>query len=240
MQEVLTRRFQAPLEGRPRRRVRHMARPYADRRRAGEVLRWRAIMAELGRWRDIPMIASPRAWTATRPARRNSTAPASGPWRCGGADPVLYFIQRLRDRAHRFALGHPPRRQRAKARERQSAGRTFAGVGATRKRAASGRISARPRRSVAPNLADLRAVDGQVPRGWRKKSTPIFTTLGLGPGVPPFPVLLCSEKPPAAARQEMSSDPDADARQVFAGEIAPHLDHRRTSTSGLRGAVVAQ
>ncbi|MCL6282807.1 excinuclease ABC subunit UvrC [Ruegeria sp. 2012CJ41-6] len=72
-------------------------------------------------------------------------------------DPVLYFVQRLRDEAHRFAIG-THRAKRAKA-----VGATpldeIAGVGAARKRALLAHFGSAKAVSRA-NLADLKAVDG--------------------------------------------------------------------------------
>ena len=72
-------------------------------------------------------------------------------------DPVLYFIQRLRDEAHRFAIG-THRAKRAKA-----IGATplddIAGVGASRKRALLAHFGSAKAVSRA-NLADLKAVEG--------------------------------------------------------------------------------
>ncbi|CUK00006.1 Excinuclease ABC subunit C [Ruegeria denitrificans] len=72
-------------------------------------------------------------------------------------DPVLYFIQRLRDEAHRFAIG-THRAKRAKA-----VGATpldeIPGVGAARKRALLSHFGSAKAVSRA-NLADLKAVDG--------------------------------------------------------------------------------
>ncbi|MCX8953863.1 excinuclease ABC subunit UvrC [Ruegeria sp. NA] len=72
-------------------------------------------------------------------------------------DPVLYFIQRLRDEAHRFAIG-THRAKRAKA-----VGATpldeVPGVGAARKRALLTHFGSAKAVSRA-NLADLKAVEG--------------------------------------------------------------------------------
>ncbi len=72
-------------------------------------------------------------------------------------DPVLYFVQRLRDEAHRFAIG-AHRAKRAKA-----VGATpldeVPGVGPTRKRALLAHFGSAKAVSRA-DLADLRAVDG--------------------------------------------------------------------------------
>ncbi|SHH07563.1 Excinuclease ABC subunit C [Cognatiyoonia sediminum] len=72
-------------------------------------------------------------------------------------DPVLYFIQRMRDEAHRFAIG-THRAKRSKA-----IGATplddVPGVGATRKRALLAHFGSAKAVSRA-NLSDLKAVDG--------------------------------------------------------------------------------
>ena len=72
-------------------------------------------------------------------------------------DPVLYFVQRMRDEAHRFAIG-AHRAKRSKA-----IGATpldeVPGVGATRKRALLAHFGSAKAVSRA-NLADLKAVDG--------------------------------------------------------------------------------
>ena len=59
--------------------------------------------------------------------------PGREPFRLPPRDPVLYFIQRLRDEAHRFAVGSHRARRRRDIRE---AGlQEIPGVGPTRKRA---------------------------------------------------------------------------------------------------------
>jgi len=72
-------------------------------------------------------------------------------------DPVLYFVQRLRDEAHRFAIG-AHRAKRSKA-----VGATplddVPGVGATRKRALLAHFGSAKAASRA-DLSDLKAVDG--------------------------------------------------------------------------------
>ncbi|MEM1164232.1 MAG: helix-hairpin-helix domain-containing protein, partial [Pseudomonadota bacterium] len=72
-------------------------------------------------------------------------------------DPVLYFIQRLRDEAHRFAIG-AHRAKRAKSNMANPLD-DIPGVGATRKRALLAHFGSA--KAVArANLADLKAVDG--------------------------------------------------------------------------------
>ena len=89
-------------------------------------------------------------------------------------DPVLYFIQRLRDEAHRFAIGtHRARRSRA-------VGATplddVPGVGAARKRALLSHFGSAKAVSRA-NLADLRAVDG-ISEGLAQKVYDFFHEKG--------------------------------------------------------------
>lgn len=72
-------------------------------------------------------------------------------------DPVLYFVQRMRDEAHRFAIG-AHRARRAKA-----VGATpldeVPGVGASRKRALLAHFGS-AKAATRAGLADLKAVDG--------------------------------------------------------------------------------
>ncbi|WP_425071331.1 excinuclease ABC subunit UvrC [Sagittula sp. S175] len=72
-------------------------------------------------------------------------------------DPVLYFVQRLRDEAHRFAIGT----HRAKRAKSQMANPLdeISGVGASRKRALLQHFGSAKAVSRA-NLADLKAVEG--------------------------------------------------------------------------------
>ncbi|WP_434086015.1 excinuclease ABC subunit UvrC [Leisingera thetidis] len=72
-------------------------------------------------------------------------------------DPVLYFIQRMRDEAHRFAIG-THRAKRAKAMSATPLDEV-PGVGASRKRALLAHFGSSKAVSRA-NLADLRAVEG--------------------------------------------------------------------------------
>ncbi|MEQ5869882.1 excinuclease ABC subunit UvrC [Sagittula sp. NFXS13] len=72
-------------------------------------------------------------------------------------DPVLYFVQRLRDEAHRFAIGT----HRAKRAKSQMANPLdeISGVGASRKRALLQHFGSAKAVSRA-NLSDLKAVEG--------------------------------------------------------------------------------
>ena len=75
----------------------------------------------------------------------------------GARDPLLYFLQRLRDEAHRFAIG-THRARRAKARARSTLDE-IPGVGPRRKKALLHRFGSARGVSQA-GLADLETVDG--------------------------------------------------------------------------------
>ena len=83
--------------------------------------------------------------------------PGQRPFALPHRDPVLYFVQRMRDEAHRFAIG-AHRTRRAKA-----VGATplddVPGVGATRKRALLAHFGS-AKAATRAGLADLKAVDG--------------------------------------------------------------------------------
>ena len=59
---------------------------------------------------------SPRGPTAT-PAARHFTCPDRASFKLPTRDPVLYFVQRLRDEAHRFAIGSHRQKRRKDIRE---------------------------------------------------------------------------------------------------------------------------
>jgi len=122
---------------------------------AGQVSAVATIMAELG-IDDIPFIGVAKGEDRDagkeefyRPGQRAFALPRT--------DPVLYFIQRLRDEAHRFAIG-THRAKRAKA-----IGATplddVPGVGANRKRALLAHFGSAKAVSRA-GLADLKSVEG--------------------------------------------------------------------------------
>ena len=72
-------------------------------------------------------------------------------------DPVLYYIQRLRDEAHRFAIGaHRLRRARANLKNPLDG---IEGIGPKRKKALLSHFGSGKAVSRA-NLRDLKAVDG--------------------------------------------------------------------------------
>ena len=72
-------------------------------------------------------------------------------------DPVLYFVQRMRDEAHRFAIGtHRAKRAKSQLKNPLDA---IEGIGPKRKKALMTHFGSA--KAVArANLADLRAVEG--------------------------------------------------------------------------------
>jgi len=122
---------------------------------AGQVSAVASIMREHG-VQDIPMIGVAKG--VDRDAGKEEFyRPGARAFALRHNDPVLYFVQRMRDEAHRFAIG-THRAKRSKA-----IGATplddVPGVGATRKRALLAHFGSAKAVGRA-NLADLKAVDG--------------------------------------------------------------------------------
>ncbi len=155
MKEVLTRRFQRLLKEDPDRETAAWPDLVLIDGGAGQVSAVAGIMAELG-VEDVPMIGVAKG--VDRDAGKEEFhRTGKRPMALRHNDPVLYFVQRLRDEAHRFAIG-THRAKRAKA-----VGATpldeIPGVGAARKRALLAHFGSAKAVSRA-NLADLRAVEG--------------------------------------------------------------------------------
>jgi len=90
--------------------------------------------------------------------------PGREPFRLKPRDPVLYFVERLRDEAHRFAVGS--HRQRRKRDLREAGLQEIAGVGPTRKRALLrhfGTLRAIERASVA-DLEHVPGISAEIAR----------------------------------------------------------------------------
>lgn len=155
MKEVLTRRFKRLRKEDPNREDGLWPDLLLIDGGAGQVSAVEEIMQEHG-VQDIPMVGVAKG--VDRDAGKEEFhRTAMRPFALRHNDPVLYFVQRLRDEAHRFAIG-THRAKRAKA-----VGATpldeVPGVGATRKRALLAHFGSAKAVSRA-NLADLKAVDG--------------------------------------------------------------------------------
>ena len=155
MKEVLTRRFERLLKEDPDRKSEIWPDLLLIDGGAGQVSAVTGIMAELG-VDDIPVIGVAKGVDRDQGKEefhRQGERPVALPRN----DPVLYFIQRLRDEAHRWAIG-AHRAKRAKA-----VGATpldeVPGVGAARKRALLAHFGSAKAVSRA-GLTDLMAVEG--------------------------------------------------------------------------------
>ncbi|NDW53987.1 excinuclease ABC subunit UvrC [Aliiroseovarius sp. PrR006] len=155
MKEVLTRRFKRLLKEDPDREGEGWPGLLLIDGGAGQVSAVHEIMEELG-VTDIPMIGVAKGVDRDH-GKEEFHRRGERPFALKRNDPVLYFIQRLRDEAHRFAIG-THRAKRAKA-----MGATpldeVPGVGATRKRALLQHFGSAKAVSRA-GLEDLKAVDG--------------------------------------------------------------------------------
>ncbi|WP_212524978.1 excinuclease ABC subunit UvrC [Actibacterium sp. MT2.3-13A] len=155
MKEVLTRRFQRLLKEDPERQGETWPDLLLIDGGAGQVSAVAEIMRELG-VDDIPMVGVAKGIDRDA-GKEEFHRPGENAFALRHNDPVLYFVQRLRDEAHRFAIG-AHRQKRAKA-----VGATpldeVPGVGATRKRALLAHFGSAKAVSRA-GLADLKAVEG--------------------------------------------------------------------------------
>ena len=120
----------------------------------GQLTAAREVLAGLGA--EVPLIAIAKG--PDRDAGRETFfVPGRDSFKLPPRDPVLYFVERLRDEAHRFAVGsHRARRKRD---IREAGLQEIAGIGPTRKRALLhhfGTLKAIERASVT----DLMQVDG--------------------------------------------------------------------------------
>jgi excinuclease ABC subunit C len=98
---------------------------------AGQLRAARETLATLGIV-DVPIVGIAKG--PDRDAGRETFhMPGRDPFRLPSRDPVLYFVQRLRDEAHRFAVGS--HRQRRSRDIREAGLQEIAGIGPTRKRA---------------------------------------------------------------------------------------------------------
>jgi len=155
MKEVLTRRFKRLLKEDPDRKEGHWPDLLLIDGGAGQVSAVAQIMREYG-VEDIPMVGVAKGIDRDA-GKEEFHRVGKQSMALRHNDPVLYFVQRMRDEAHRFAIG-THRAKRAKA-----VGATplddVPGVGAARKRALLAHFGSAKAVGRA-NLSDLKAVDG--------------------------------------------------------------------------------
>jgi excinuclease ABC subunit C len=155
MREVLTRRFSRALKEDPARESGTWPDLLLIDGGAGQVTATNAVLADLG-INDLCVIGIAKG--PDRDAGRERFFRAGHePMSLEPRDPVLYFLQRLRDEAHRFAIGsHRARRTKAIG---VSPLDEIAGIGARRKKALLHHFGSA--RSVArAGLTDLERVEG--------------------------------------------------------------------------------
>ncbi len=155
MKEVMTRRFKRLIKEDPDREKGDWPDLLLIDGGAGQVSAVREIMESYGVG-DIPMVGVAKG--VDRDAGKEEFyRTGQRPFALRHNDPVLYFIQRMRDEVHRFAIG-THRAKRSKA-----IGATplddVPGVGAGRKRALLAHFGSAKAVGRA-NLVDLKAVDG--------------------------------------------------------------------------------
>ena len=155
MKEVLTRRFERLLKEDPERKSDMWPDLLLIDGGQGQVSAVAGIMSELG-VEDIPMVGVAKGIDRDA-GKEEFHRPGERPFALQRNDPVLYFIQRLRDEAHRWAVG-AHRAKRAKAVSLTPLD-DIPGIGATRKRALLQHFGSA--KAVArAGLSDLQAVDG--------------------------------------------------------------------------------
>ena len=170
MREVLQRRFKRLLEESPRAATDtdddHEDSPWPDLvlidGGQGQLKVAQEILAALG-VTDVPLIAIAKG--PNRDAGRETFFVAGrDPFKLPPRDPLLYFIERLRDEAHRFAIGS--HRARRKKDIREAGLQEIPGIGPTRKRALLrhfGSVKAIERASL-PDLAQVPGINAETAR----------------------------------------------------------------------------
>ena len=155
MKEVMTRRFTRLIKEDPGRTSESWPDLLLIDGGAGQVSAVAEILETLG-VEDVPMVGVAKGVDRDH-GKEEFYIPGRSVFALQRNDPVLYFVQRMRDEAHRFAIGT----HRAKRTKAISANPLddIAGIGASRKRALLAHFGSAKAVSRA-NLADLKAVDG--------------------------------------------------------------------------------
>ncbi|MGB0505228.1 MAG: excinuclease ABC subunit UvrC [Pikeienuella sp.] len=156
MKEVLTRRFKRLLKEDPDRSAGDWPDLLLIDGGAGQVSAVKEIMADLG-VKDLAMIGVAKGEDRNLGKEEFYRPEGGQPFALPHRDPTLYFVQRLRDEAHRFAIGaHRAKRSKAiSATPLDDA----PGIGPARKRALLAYFGSAKAVSRAA-LSDLKAVEG--------------------------------------------------------------------------------
>jgi excinuclease ABC subunit C len=155
MREVFHRRFARALKEDPDRSKGNWPDLVLIDGGAGQLTQAQAVLADLG-IADVNIVGIAKG--PDRDAgRERFFMPGKPPFSLEMRDPVLYFLQRLRDEAHRFAIGtHRGKRSRGLI---ASALDEVPGIGPSRKKALLHHFGS-PKSVAAASLADLEAVPG--------------------------------------------------------------------------------
>ena len=155
MKEVLTRRFTRLLKEDPDRQTEAWPDLLLIDGGAGQVSAVDGILADLG-VEDIPIIGVAKGVDRDH-GKEEFHRPGQRPFALRMNEPVLYFVQRLRDEAHRWAIGtHRARRAKSVMANPLD---DITGIGSSRKRALLAHFGSAKAVSRA-GVADLQAVDG--------------------------------------------------------------------------------
>lgn len=155
MREVLSRRFGRALREDPERGEEHWPDLVLIDGGQGQLEVARQVLTELG-LEDIAIVGIAKG--PDRDAgRERFFVPGKPPFTLEPRDPVMYFLQRLRDEAHRFAIG--THRTRRAADITRSALDEVPGIGAGRKRALLHHFGSARAVAVA-TLEDIKSVAG--------------------------------------------------------------------------------
>jgi excinuclease ABC subunit C len=155
MREMLGRRFARAVKEDPERKEGTWPDLVLIDGGAGQLASAEQVLRELG-IDDLPIAAIAKG-PDRNAGRERFFLPGRAPFSLDPKDPVLYFLQRLRDEAHRFAIGtHRAKRTKALGRSPLD---EIAGIGARRKKALLHHFGSA--RAVArAGLADLEKVEG--------------------------------------------------------------------------------
>ena len=155
MKEVLSRRFKRLMKEDPERKSESWPDLLLIDGGSGQVSAVAEILKDYG-VEDIAMVGVAKGVDRDH-GKEEFHVRGKRPFALQRNDPVLYFVQRLRDEAHRFAIGtHRAKRSKSIS---SSPLDEIDGVGAARKRALLAHFGSAKAVSRA-NLADLKAVEG--------------------------------------------------------------------------------
>ena len=155
MKEVLERRFTRLIKEDPDREGENWPDLVLVDGGAGQVSAAEEILSELG-IEDVPLVGVAKG-TDRDAGKEEFYKPGQRPFALPHKDPILYFVQRLRDEAHRFAIG-THRAKRAKSLTATPLD-DVPGVGAGRKRALLAHFGS-AKAVTRAGVSDLAAVDG--------------------------------------------------------------------------------